>query len=125
MAIWEGHGCYLGTICNYVGQHLDNLGVILGELGGNWGPFWGLNFEASKHTNVVDGNAGARVSSLRIKRVVFSIVLEMDSLWTIETAHHMEMLKSFSHYTCAAKLFSGNAVVRKQVIDDSKNITTP
>ena len=70
--IWEGDGCYLGTTWKYLGPYWDHLGVILGERGGDLGPIWGLNIEASKHTYVVEGNAGMfgvtrRVASMSIQ----------------------------------------------------------
>ena len=47
---------------------------------------------------------------------LFLSVFKRQSLTNIDNTHQMEMLKSFSHYSCAAKSFSGEVGGGKEVI---------
>ena len=116
--IREGHPGYLGTTWSSLGQCWGYRGVILG----GFGFIVSLEHQSFETRTSCRRQCWSTCLEFAYKTLCFSVGSTMHSLSNVESSHQIEMLKSLSHYLCAAKSFSGNVVGGKQVIVDRQSL---
>mgnify|MGYP001456798506 CR=1 FL=1 len=94
-----------GRLGAILGPSWGHLGAILGRLGDKLGQLWGANTKALNNTLFDDSVVGPHAHAYKTN--AFLMVLKKQCSTDIENTDLMKMLKSLSHYPCAAKSLVG------------------